>query len=93
MKSPKSSNWRLLAIALAIMLLLLAYPLLVVNDLGKVEYTLLLLLLWSMSAGFVRGIGFIPKATIFRPLLSGTACYAAFISAIGLFVYLRLTRN
>jgi predicted membrane protein len=35
-----------------------------------------------MSAGFVRGVGFIPRARIWRWLFSGWACGIALISAL-----------
>lgn len=35
-----------------------------------------------MSAGFVRGAGFIPQARLWRRLLSGWACGIALIQAL-----------
>jgi predicted membrane protein len=40
-----------------------------------------LALFWAMSAGFVRGMGFVPKAQIFRWLFSAGACALALVLA------------
>ncbi|MDP2066968.1 MAG: cyd operon YbgE family protein [Burkholderiaceae bacterium] len=37
-----------------------------------------------MSAGFVRGVGFVPRVRIWRWLFSGWACAGAFALSIGL---------
>jgi len=36
-----------------------------------------MLLLWAMSAGLVRGVGFVPRAWPWRVLVSGPACTLA----------------
>ena len=37
-------------------------------------------LFWSMSAGFVRGVGFIPKNLIIRFLFSSYACFLGLLA-------------
>ncbi|MEY8876550.1 MAG: cyd operon YbgE family protein [Leptothrix sp. (in: b-proteobacteria)] len=66
-----------LAVGLAIMLGATAYPFMMANAAGRADHRLALLLLWAMSAGFVRGVGFIPRHRLARALLSGWACSAA----------------
>lgn len=66
-----------LAVALLIMLGGTLYPPLLVRADGRADHTLALALFWAMSAGFVRGMGFVPKAQIFRWLLSAGACALA----------------
>jgi predicted membrane protein len=38
-------------------------------------------LFWAMSAGFVRGVGFVPRRWIWRAIFSGWACAAALLLA------------
>jgi predicted membrane protein len=41
-------------------------------------------LLWAMSAGFVRGVGFVPRRRLWRWLFSGWAVAAALAAAAAL---------
>jgi predicted membrane protein len=41
-------------------------------------------LFWAMSAGFIRGVGFVPRARVWRWLFSGWACAAALALAAAL---------
>ncbi|MCB1610601.1 MAG: hypothetical protein KDI60_02310 [Xanthomonadales bacterium] len=52
-------------------------PLLTVG--GKVDHLAASLLFWSMSAGFVRGVGFVPHRRWARWLWSSAACYVALL--------------
>lgn len=71
-----------LAAALLIMVGGTVYPPLLTNAQGKADHALLMLLMWSMSAGFVRGVGFRPRFTVWRWLFSGWACAAALLAAV-----------
>lgn len=71
--------------ALAIMLGGTLYPPLLSTTSGRADHTLVLLACWAMSAGFVRGVGFMPRRPVLRMILSGWAC----LLAIALFVLLR----
>jgi predicted membrane protein len=62
--------------ALAIMLVGSIYPLLLARADGTVDHGLVTALFWAMSAGFVRGVGFVPRARIGRLLFSGGSCLA-----------------
>ena len=90
MSGEKNSDWLLLIIALSIMLLIVAYPPVFINALGRVQYAPLLLLLCAMSAGFVRGIGFIPRQLLVRLVLSRMACYFTLATFIEIFFIHRL---
>jgi predicted membrane protein len=57
------------------------YPLFMANAAGRADHVLATLLFWAMSAGFVRGIGFVPRYAIPRRLLSGWACATALAMA------------
>jgi predicted membrane protein len=67
--------------ALVIMLVGSVYPLLFANSDGKVDHGLALALFWAMSAGLVRGVGFVPRFALWRWLFSGWACSAALLLA------------
>lgn len=63
-----------LLVALSIMLGISIWPRSLTRTDGQADHIAAVLLFWAMSAGFVRGVGFIPQHKIFRWLLSGTAC-------------------
>ena len=65
-----------LMVAIAIMLVGSIYPLLFTRANGSVDHSLATALFWAMSAGFVRGVGFVPHARIWRLLFSGGSCLA-----------------
>ena len=62
--------------ALAIMLVGSVYPLLFADASGKADHGLAMALFWAMSAGLIRGVGFVPRWTLWRWLFSGWACCA-----------------
>jgi predicted membrane protein len=51
-----------LAAAVTIMVAGTLYPPLMADAAGKVDHGLAMALLWAMSAGFVRGVGIVPRA-------------------------------
>lgn len=65
-----------LLVALAIMFGGTALPSVMANAEGKADHGLATLLLWAMAAGFVRGVGFVPRHPVPRLLFSGWACAA-----------------
>ena len=67
--------------ALSIMLGGSIYPFLMMRSDGTANHSLTLALLWAMSAGLVRGVGFVPRAWVWRLLFSGWSCLAALILA------------
>lgn len=68
--------------AVSIMFTLSIYPNILVRTDGTVDRIASYLLFWSMSAGFIRGVGFIPRKKILAILFSGPAC----ITALALFI-------
>ena len=62
--------------SLAIMLVGRVYPLLFADASGKADHGLAMALFWAMSAGLVRGVGFVPRWALWRWLFSGWACCA-----------------
>jgi predicted membrane protein len=73
-----------LLVAIAIMLGGSIYPLLFVRADGSADHALALALFWAMSAGFVRGVGFMPRARIWRLFFSGWSCLTGLLLAAGL---------
>lgn len=45
---------------------LLFYPKAVIGDGGNVSSGVLTFLLWGVAAGFVHGVGFVPRLTVWR---------------------------
>jgi predicted membrane protein len=78
------TQWPSLAVALVIMVAGTLYPPLMADAAGKADHTLAMALFWAMSAGFVRGVGFVPRRWVWRALFSGWACAAALLLAVGL---------
>ena len=67
--------------ALLIMLVGSVYPLLFADASGKADHGLAMALFWAMSAGLVRGVGFVPRLVLWRWLFSGWACTSALVLA------------
>lgn len=63
-----------LALAVLIMVAGTLYPPLMTDSAGHADHAQTSLLLWAMSAGFVRGVGFMPRRAVWRWLLSGWSC-------------------
>ena len=65
---PNPGWMRLVSIALAIGLsvLILVYPRVVATSVSEVNHGLLTLLMWGIASGFVHGVGFVPRLTIWR---------------------------
>jgi len=66
--------WLPLLIALGITVVVSIYPQAATVD-GHADHPALMALFWSMTAGFVRGVGFVPVNPVGRWLCSATACY------------------
>ena len=73
-----------LAVALVIMVAGTLVPPLMADATGRADHNLAMALFWAMSAGFVRGVGFVPRGTAWRVLFSGWACAAALLLAVAL---------
>ncbi len=71
-----------LLVALLLMSTLTVLPGLLADANGHADHPAALLMFWSMSAGFVRGVGFIPRLPALRWLLSGPACALALGTAL-----------
>ena len=79
--SPARVHLPSLAAALAIMVGGTLYPLLMADAAGKADHGLAMALFWAMSAGLVRGVGFVPRHRLWRLLFSGWACLVGLLLA------------
>jgi len=66
--------WLPLLAAITITLGVTANPRLLADGSGGADHWAAMALFWAMSAGFVRGVGFVPRQRVLRGLLSGWAC-------------------
>jgi cyd operon protein YbgE len=70
-----------LAIALSIMLVGTLYPPLMADAAGRADHALASALMWAMSAGFVHGVGFVPRRLAWRLLFGAPAVAVALACA------------
>jgi predicted membrane protein len=82
MQTQAGLHWPCLLVAGVLMLLGSITPVYLADAQGRAHHRLALLAFWAMSAGFVRGVGFIPQARLWRWLFSGWACAIALVSAL-----------
>ncbi|MDI1261512.1 cyd operon YbgE family protein [Aquabacterium sp.] len=80
-RTPTPTHLPSLLVGLTIMLVGTVYPPLMVNAAGHADHGLAMALFMAMAAGFVRGIGFVPRHVLWRVLFSGWACAAALLAA------------
>ena len=70
-----------LALALAVMIAGTVYPPLMTDAAGRADHGIATALLLAMSAGFVHGLGFVPRRAVWRALFSGWTVLAALAAA------------
>jgi len=70
---PAAIAWLPLSIACSIAAIVSVYPQAAMAG-GRADHPAAMLLFWAMSAGFVRGVGFIPVRLLSRLMLSSGAC-------------------
>ncbi len=81
MMQPPRMHLPSLAVGLLVMVAGTLYPPLMAGAAGKADHGLAMALFWAMSAGFVRGVGFVPQRRVWRVLFSGWSCAAALVLA------------
>lgn len=79
--TPTTMHFPCLMAGLAIMLVGTVYPPVMSNAAGHADHGLASALFMAMAAGFVRGVGFVPRHWAWRVLFSGWACLAALLAA------------
>lgn len=70
-----------LLIAIAITVALTVYPLVLARA-GKPDHMVAMLAFWAMSAGYVRGVGFVPRHPLLKMAFSTYACLGTLVAAI-----------
>ena len=75
-----------LLLALGICLFVSIYPQILVKD-SVANHGAATLLFWSMSAGFIRGVGFVPENRILRAIFSTYACLLGAVGATVMMLY------
>lgn len=77
-------GFRVLSLLTGILLVILltVFPHVAMDRWGAADHVAALLLLWSMSAGLVSGVGFVPLQWLPRLLLSSPACLFALVLAL-----------
>ena len=76
-----------LTAALALMLLITLVPRgLTGADGTALPHGLLALVMWGMSAGFVHGVGYVPKTTLLRLPLGALAAWPLLALGLGLYI-------
>lgn len=77
-------GFRILSLLTGILLIVLltVFPQVAMDRWGAADHPAALLLLWSMSAGLVSGVGFVPLQWFPRLLLSSQACFFALVLAL-----------
>lgn len=72
--APAAIHWPTLLAALLIMVMCTLDPRWLARPSGAADHLLASFLFLAMSAGFVRGVGFIPRWWLWRWLFSGWTC-------------------
>ena len=80
-------SWPSLFLGLIIMIGITIYPFALADRMGKVNHWALMLLMWSMAAGIIRGVGFIPSNSILKFAFSGYAALIALIAALAFYKF------
>lgn len=77
-------GFRLLSLLTGVVLIVLltVFPQVAMDRWGAADHVAALLLLWSMSAGLVSGVGFMPAGGAPRLLLSSQACLLALVLGV-----------
>ncbi len=82
-KQQSTWHWPLFIWAMLVMVVVNAWPAILINpETSKTNHWMVVWLLLSMSASFVRGVGFIPKHIVPRYLLGSIAAVIYGIIAI-----------
>ena len=76
-----ATHWPSLLAALAIMVMCTLDPRWLARPSGAADHLLASFLFLAMSAGFVRGVGFIPRWRLWRWLFSGWTCALGLVLA------------
>ena len=71
-------------LALALSGLVVAYPRAIASSVSEVDHGLLSLMMWGIAAGFIHGVGYVPRLTIWRIVFHPFAGWLLMLGGIGL---------
>lgn len=80
-QSHTETAWLPLMIGVGLTIVLTLYPFILAKRSGDAGHAAAMLAFWSMSAGYIRGVGFIPSHRIWRVLFSSGACWLGLAAA------------
>lgn len=86
---PKSGWTQALSLisAIAISVVLTAYPRLIAESIHEVDHGLFTLFMWAVSAGFIHGVGFEPKASLWRIIFNPVIAWLVIIYGLIQFLW------
>lgn len=76
-------HWPCLWVGVGLMLLGSVWPFVLADAQGRAHHGALLLLMWAMAAGLIRGVGFIPHHPLLRWMASGWGCLVGLAGFVG----------
>ncbi|AXI04070.1 cyd operon YbgE family protein [Aquirhabdus parva] len=76
-----------LLIAWTICIAVTIFPRFLVDGQGHADHAAASALFWAMSAGFIRGVGFIPRTRILRWLFSTASCVLGLLITLYLMLH------
>lgn len=79
-----------LLMAVPLSLVLLIHPASMLDANGHYSHNLLMLIMWGVAAGFVHGVGFDPRALVWRVLFHPLLGWAFMALGFGLLMMARL---
>lgn len=71
--------------ALVLSIILFVMPHLVAEESTEIDYRLLLMYLWGLSAAYVHGVGFVPRMLVWRWLLGPWLAWP--LMALGIYTW------
>ncbi len=75
-----------LSVAGTLSLILTLYPQAVMQDNQPLDHSLLTLYMWGIAAGFVHGVGFVPRHIIWKILFSPVVAWVLMSNALFLMI-------
>jgi len=73
--------------ALSLTVLVLAYPRAIATSVSDVRHDLLALMMWGIAAGFIHGVGFVPRLTLWRLMFHPMTGWLLMAGGIGRILY------
>jgi len=80
--NPGWSRFLSILLALALSSLILVYPRAVATSVSDVNHGMLSLLMWGIAIGFIHGVGFVPRMTVWRIAFSPFAGWPLMVFGI-----------